>query len=491
MGSGFALPMRLFFSVVLIGGALGLGQAPFGLWFVSLLALLGALFGFGYVKSTASAFTYGWGLGLGYFLLTLRWIVEPFLIEADRYGWMAPFALFLLASGMALFWAFSFAISYRVAERSIWSIVAFLSAAEIARSLVLTGFPWALLGHIWIDTPIAQLSALVGPHGLTLITLGLSGSIFLLLKRRWQYVVFPIVFVFSWFAIQVPILGEDPSRPVIRIVQPNVAQTEKWDPAHKVVHLNRLIELSQGGAETPDLVVWPETALAQLIEFAQPSIDSISDSMAGVPVISGIQRRVSDNIYHNSMILIGRGGEINAVYDKRHLVPFGEYFPGGELAARLGLAGFASSQGAGFSKGATDRLVEIPSVGLARALICYEGIFAEEISAGQKRASMMILITNDAWFGESAGPQQHLVQARFRAIEQGLPMIRSANTGISAMIDPYGRIIQALGLGQASKIDARLPSALSTTIYARFGDWPAIFSCLILACFVCLRRNCD
>lgn len=188
------------------------------------------------------------------------------------------------------------------------------------------------------------------------------------------------------------------------------------------------------------------------------------------------------------MVMIGRGGTIDAIYDKRHLVPFGEYFPGGELAALLGLTGFASSQGAGFSIGATDQLIEIPNIGTARALICYEGIFAEEISVGQKRASLIILITNDAWFGESAGPQQHLVQARFRAIEQGLPMIRSANTGISAMIDPYGRAIHSLGLGQTGIIDARLPTALPATTYSKYGDWPALIACLLLVSFVSTRK---
>ena len=278
---------------------------------------------------------------------------------------------------------------------------------------------------------------------------------------------------------------------MVRLIQPNVPQNEKWDPILGLAHFDRMLAFTSAGDARPDLIVWPETAVTSLYEFAQPSFDLMAEAAQGAPLISGVQRRARESIYHNSMIVVDRGGEISGVYDKQHLVPFGEFFPGGELAARFGLYGFASSQGYGFSPGQGPDALQINGIGLARPLICYEGIFAEEIAPKGPRPRLMIMITNDAWFGKDAGPTQHLAQARLRAIEQGLPMVRVANTGISAMIDARGRVTGRIELGETAYLDLPLPPQLPITLFGRFGDWPllALLAALCLLVLLSIRRE--
>jgi len=477
-------------TLVLLGVAAGLGQAPTDLWFGTILALAAILALFRSSHSTRAAFGAGWWSGLGYFAFSLRWIVEPFLVDAATYGWMAPFALILMASGAALFWGAAGYFAFRFCRPLDVGFVATLSLVEIARSLILTGFPWALVGHIWIDTPLALTAAIWGPHGLTLIALLLALSIARLVSGGWLWAIAPAGAAVAFFALSPPTLQTPADAPLIRIAQPNIPQQEKWDPRKKPDNFARLLSLSSLPSGDPDLIVWPETALAEILERAGPSIDTISDLVGDVPLITGVQRRERDDIYHNSLIMIETGGEVTATYDKQHLVPFGEYFPGGELAARLGLRGFASSQGFGFTPGSTETKIDIPGIGSARLLICYEGIFSEELTTDE-RPNLLLLITNDAWFGKGAGPEQHLAQARLRSIEQGLPMVRAANTGISAMIDPYGRLISTLALDEQGVLDVQLPQPVPATLYARYGDFLAIVAALmlLLTSILRMRRN--
>ena len=472
-------------ALALLGVAAGMGQAPLDAWFVALPAL--ALW-LNLAQAQGRDFLHGWVFGIGYFAFSLRWIVEPFMVNPARDGWMAPFALVLMAAGAGLFWG----LASWLAARNLWRLVLLIIVAEVTRSLILTGFPWALVGHIWIDTPLAQIAAFTGPHGLTLVTMLLAWSLAALAAGRSLAGAVPVAAVaISLLLDPGPLSKAQAESQIVRMVQPNVPQSEKWDPVLRLVHFNRMLALTSEGAVRPDLIVWPETAVSQLMEFAQPSFDLMSEAAQGAPLITGVQRRRTGEIYHNSLVVLGRGGVIQNIYDKQHLVPFGEYFPGGELAARLGLRGFASSQGFGFTDGQTSASLDIRNIGRVRPLICYEGIFAEEITQGPDRPRLMVLITNDAWFGDAAGPFQHLAQARLRAIEQGLPMVRVANTGISAMIDGKGRLTQTMPLGHAGYVDVELPPALAPTFYARFGDWPAlcVLIALLLVHFLTGRRD--
>lgn len=297
----------------------------------------------------------------------------------------------------------------------------------------------------------------------------------------------PAAFAAMWVGMA-PVAVSENDGQIVRLVQPNAKQIEKWDPDYAQVFLNRLLDFTGQGA-VPDLVVWPETAIPYLLEYAGEEIDRASEAARGAPIVLGINRR-EDTRYYNTLLVVEMGGIISAVYDKAHIVPFGEFIPGGELLRKVGIDGYAASTGGAFSAGRGARTIDIPNIGLARPLICYEGIFAEEIGA-QERPRLMVLITNDAWFGPDAGPQQHLAQARLRAIEQGLPMVRVANTGISAMIDAHGRITEQIGMNTAGFIDAPLPIALPATIYSRHGDWPILATLLLslIGSAACSRRN--
>ena len=472
-------PARLM-AYAVMGLIAALGQAPLGQFYLTILGLALLIHALGHEAGWRRVAVAAWAFGLGYFAVTLHWIVQPFLVDVARHGWMAPFALLFMAAGMALFWGAAGALAALPGRgrATPLALVAALALAEMTRSLVLTGFPWALLGHAWIGTPIAQLAAFVGPHGLTLLMLGLAALLAALWPRPW--LAAPVAALgLGWLMLDPgppPQAGTE--APMVRIVQPNAEQALKWDPGMAEEFFVRQLRLTaQGGSgadpgRVPDLVVWPETAVQWLLEYSDDVLRDVAAAARGAPVVLGIQRRDGGR-YYNSLIVVDREGAATQLYDKWHLVPFGEYIPLGEMLSRFGLRGLAASEGGGFSAGPGPALIEVPGLGPAMPLICYEGIFAEEVNAAPGRARLLILITNDAWFGNWAGPEQHFAQARLRAIEQGLPLVRAANTGISGLIDPRGRVLGRIELGQADALDLPLPEALPPTPYVRWGDWPA------------------
>ena len=485
-------------AALLAGAATGLGQAPFS-WIM--LALIGLAAGFTLFQATQTprqAAAVGWAFGVGYFALTLSWIVEPFLIDIARHGWMAPFALIGMAAGMALFWGAAFGLAkwLQPAGGQGIALVIFWTLAEVARTYVLTGFPWGLLSYIWLDTGLDQMAAYLGPHGLTLLTLAGIWALLAAFNHQKRLILLPLVILpfvgMIWFGLAQAALGpasaED--RPVVRLIQPNAPQHQKWDPEMIPMFFGRSLEFTSAAphGDAPDVIIWPETSVPYLLNNAQSALDRISQATGGIPVVLGIQRR-NAGLYHNSLVVLGPDGQITDTYDKSHLVPFGEYMPGGALASALNLKGLAAKEGYGFGAGAGLRLIEIAGLGRAIPLICYEAIFPHEVGGLDQRADWLLQITNDAWFGNLTGPQQHLAQARFRAIEQGLPMVRAANTGISAMIDGRGQIVASLGLGVAGFLDVALPPPLPETIYARSGDWPLLLLLIISVAILLLKSR--
>jgi apolipoprotein N-acyltransferase len=216
-----------------------------------------------------------------------------------------------------------------------------------------------------------------------------------------------------------------------------------------------------------------------MLDQAGPAFEAIRRAAGGAPVVLGLQRREGAR-YYNSLVRLDAQGEVSALYDKHHLVPFGEYMPFGDFLAGFGIHGLASNEGHGYSAGPGPRLIELGALGQALPLICYEGVFPQDVGDYADRPDLLLLITNDAWFGRISGPYQHLAQARLRSAEQGLPMIRVANTGVSAMIDAAGRVTASLPLGETGWTDTPLPPALPPTIYARTGDGPVVVFALIL-----------
>lgn len=482
-----------------LGALAGLGQAPASLPVATLAALVVLML---LQRGGGLGFGAGWAFGLGHFALSLRWMVEPFLVEPERTGWMAPFALLLAAAGFALFWGLPFALARRL-RLGPWGLAALWTAAEMARAFLLTGFPWALLGHVWLGTPLEQLAALVGAHGLTLMTLMAAAAMASPVPLALRAVAPALLLVGALLLDPGQAPAPDPAAPVIRVVQPNVPQSEKWDPARMPAHVRRLVALSGpppgGGAAPADLVVWPETALTDLLDWSGPVLAAGTAAAGGAPLATGGFDQDAEGRFFNTLAVTDGQGRVLSTYDKVHLVPFGEYMPFRGLLEGWGLDLLANFQGPGFTAAEGAELLDLPGIGPARALICYEGIFPEEIDAGWRRGlawltrgalfpealaaprpRLLLLVTNDAWFGERAGPVQHFELGRLRAIEFGLPLVRSANTGISAMVDARGRTLADLPLHEAGAFDAALPPALPPTLYARAGDWPVVLALLLL-----------
>jgi apolipoprotein N-acyltransferase len=371
-------------------------------------------------------------------------------------------------------------------------LAALWSLSEYARGQVPTGFPWGLVGYAWVETPVIQTAALFGPHMLGLLTLtaGLLPGL-----GTWRGVVVAAALVaagwgFGTWRLAQPV-PERAEPLVVRLVQPNARQELKWQPGMEQEFYNRHISMTRSPADPrPDVTIWSETAVPFVLGQA-PDLLEESAGAAGPEsrLILGIRRveaGESGERWFNSLAVLNSDGAAAAVYDKHHLVPFGEYIPFAGQVARLGLPGLETLTGSGFSAGDGPHLVSAPGVPPFLPLICYEAIFPAGLRAPEGRAEWLVQVTNDAWFGEASGPYQHFAQARVRAIEQGLPLARVANTGISAMVDPYGRVVASLGLGEAGYIDAVLPGALPPTPYVRFGDVPAV---TVMLCFLGLTAS--
>ncbi len=476
------------------GAAAALGQAPWDAWWLALPALALILHLAAKAPTRRAAFWRGYAAGAGYFALALAWIVEPFLIDIARHGWMTPFAVILLAGGLGLFWALAAAAGHG-ARLPVAGIALSLGLAEALRGVLLTGFPWALIGHVWIDTPVAQLAAWVGPNGLTALTLTMALALATL--RPWGVAASGAVTTLAWvlgaWVLSQPMPADRDV--VLRLVQPNAAQEAKWDNIEAQILFDRQLAYT-AVKPLPDLTIWPETAVPYTLERSPAVSAIIAQAAAGRPVAVGIQR-VEEDLdglrAWNSLRVISPDGTVAATYDKFHLVPFGEYIPLGDLAYRLfGLTAFAAQQGQGYSAGVGPVVLDLgPKLGRVLPLICYEAVFPGIPRAAGGRADWILQITNDAWFGTWSGPFQHLAQARLRAIEQGLPLVRVANTGVTGVYDARGQRVAELPFGKAAYLDAALPGALPPTIYARFGEVPvmALYLCGALVIFVSWRRR--
>ncbi len=487
----------------LLSGALaGLGHVPFSLLPLSLAGFALMFLLLAGADDWRRAARVGFLAGLGYFTVALHWLVEPFLVDAARQGWMAPFALFAMVAGLSLFWGAAFAAARRAALARnglalalAWA--AALALAELARGKLAGGFPWAMPAYVFSETPAIRIAALTGPYGLTALALLLTGLAAAFVRGgrplRLLALIVPlgVPLAAGWLLDRPDPVAAD--APLVRLVQPNAPQDKKWHPDFAHGFFDRQVAFTAAAADNrPDLVIWPETAVPWRLTPGHPALAQIAEAAAGVRVVVG-GVRPEGAVKYNSAAVIGAGGHIDALYDKHHLVPFGEFIPAGGLATLVGLPSYARADGYGFSPGPGPALLHLGGLGRALPLICYEAIFPRDVRTAPARPDWLLAMTNDAWFGTFSGPYQHLAQARFRAVETGLPMVRVANTGVSAMIDPGGRITAMLPLGVAGYLDARLPAARPPTPYARSGEWPwlALFLATFVAVFATRRRKVD
>jgi apolipoprotein N-acyltransferase len=508
-------------ALALVAGALSaLAMAPFNAWPVLFLTLPVMVWlidgaGAGGWRGVPAAAMTGWWFGLGYFVPGLYWIGHAFLVDAPTFAWLLPFAVLGLPAYLALFTALGFALA-----RLIWTadpsrviaLAASLTLSEWLRGQALSGFPWNAFGYALTEPlALAQTASLIGLWGLTFLSVAIFASPATLIddasrgRRPWTAPVMALMLLVAMGIFGGVRLSLLPTALVakvkLRIMQPNLQQDVKFNYAAKAEVMQKYLALSDRaagpqstGVRDASILIWPESAFPFFLTREADAMAQIAELLPkGTILITGSVRapdlppgtRISRA--YNSVYIIDHDGSVLSVYDKVHLVPFGEYLPFQDWMEKLGFVQLTRVQG-GFIAGTRRRPMDLPNAPRMLPLICYETIFPGDVASRDDRPGWMINLTNDGWFGISTGPYQHLQQARVRAIEQGLPLVRAANTGISAVIDPVGRIIARLGLGVEGVLDSVLPTAIAPTIYARMGDLPAAVM-VAAGLLVVLRRR--
>jgi apolipoprotein N-acyltransferase len=485
------------------GVASVLALPPFHLWpllFVTFPVLVWLLDGSGGgLRGIWRAALTGWLFGFGYLLAGLYWLGHAFLVDAQTFGWMLPFAVLTVPAGLAIFPAAGTALTRLLWTRGAVRILALavaLTATEWLRGNVLTGFPWNTFGYaLTAPLALAQGAALVGIWGLTFLAIAAFASPATLADERadtnrpWLPVTLAIVVLAALAVYGTLRLARTPTAFVpgvqLRIMQPNLQQDEKFDYTAKDQVMKHYLDLSRrvtgaaprGLADVTHLI-WPESAFPFYLLREPDALAQIGALLPeGAVLITGADRiedprRGENPRIYNSIMVLDHNGSVVAVYDKVHLVPFGEYLPFQTLLERIGFVQLTKVEG-GYLAGEPRRALVVPRAAPLLPLLCYEIIFPGEIMPRGERPGWLVNLTNDGWFGISSGPYQHLEQARLRAIETGLPLVRAANTGISAVIDPLGRTLESLPLGAEGLLDAPLPQPVAPPLYARVGDIPA------------------
>jgi apolipoprotein N-acyltransferase len=415
----------------------------------------------------------GWWFGFGLYAVGLYWITEAILFEAARFWWLVPFAVPGIAAVMAVFVAIPAAMAWwaRPGWRMSLTLAGAWVLADLARQFVATGFPWNPLGSVWefpgrLGDIMIQPASLVGVHGLTLATILLASTP--LLGWAWRGGGLAVLALWAGFGI---VRLDQPMPPApdltVLLIQGNVAQGQKWDRTLMVSIFRRYLALTREAVAKADghpaVVVWPETASPALLQTDGPARELIAEAADGATVLAGSVRFDAAERPRNSLFALGANGAVEAIYDKWHLVPFGEYQPDW-----LPL-GIQVVPGGGFAAGPGPRTLHIPGLPPVGALICYEAIFSHQVIDEADRPAWMVNITNDAWFGNSSGPRQHLAAARLRAVEEGLPLMRAANTGISAGFDAKGHELGHLEMQTTGVLAVHLPAPVMLPLYARLG----------------------
>lgn len=456
------------------------------------------------------AFLVGWSFGFGYFAAGVYWVGIAFLVDAARFAAVMPLAVAGLASGLAIFPGLATLVVWSIGGRALARVAALAGAwlaMEWLRSWIFTGLPWNLIGTVWaVSTPMMQLAAVTGVWGLSWVTVlaaAAPAAVPELLarpggSRPWVLPWWPtltgllvlglIAAGGTWRLAAAPAPGSDTvTGIVLRLVQPRIDQKTKWQPALRARHLADQIDLTLSpGFERVSHVIWPETAvpfflaeeplLREALKQAVPAAGFLltgaprlgAGTDAGSGVAAGSDSNLAGRRLWNSLHAVDSQGRIAATYDKHHLVPFGEYMPLGWLFGFTKLTAGRTD----FSAGPGPGRLDLPGLPPASPLICYEVIFPGQVVGPGERPGWLLNLTNDSWFGASSGPYQHLASARLRAVEEGLPLVRSANSGISAVFDGYGRRLASLGLNRRGVLDAPLPRpVVNIPPYAVLGNW--------------------
>ena len=488
-------------------GILGAGaMAPVNAVFLLIPSMIGLIWLTFDSSCVRGAFATGWWFGLGHFVTGLYWLANAFFVQPDRFGWLAPFAVFALAGIMALFPAVSVVATRALGHRStgVGRVLVFAAMwvfFEWVRSWIFTGFPWNLIGSIWtFSDAIIQFAAFAGVYGLGILSITVAAMPAVLIGNNgWRTNCSPflpisavmLVLFVVWAGGAYRLLGatdEIVPNVVLRLVQPNIPQKLKWASSHREKNFKEHLRMGaaqpEPGLPAPTHVLWAETAATYFIEKDIKLRRAIARSTPkGGLTITGAPRTVQrgDGMYQvwNSIHGIDEVGNVVGTYDKFHLVPFGEYAPLRNVFKFSKITVGTTDFSAGFGP----RTIHFKGLPPVSPLICYEVIFPGQVVDSLDRPEWLLNLTNDGWYGSSSGPYQHFDSARLRAVEEGLPLVRVANTGISGVIDGYGRVVSQLELGTKGALDSVLPSSLQMTLYGRLGNWIVILLILTLLVF--------
>jgi apolipoprotein N-acyltransferase len=481
--------VRPYLAAWLGGGFTALALPPLYVWpallgFALLLHLLRR------APRRRAAFALGWWFGFGYFLVGLYWVAIAFFSDAERFGALALPAVVLLCAGMALYPALATWLAMLYRWRSPTAAALALAVAWIAmealRARLFGGFPWNLIGYAWSGSDaISQLGALTGIYGLSLLAVVLGALPAGLLEpggraRWWPLAVAAAALALIWAGGMARLAGaavEEVPQIRLRLVQGNVPQEDKWRPEMRSHWFGHHLGLSARDGRGITHVIWPESASPFPLDQVEEARALIAQVVppGGLLLTGGERFDFSEDPAKawNSLLVVDDKGALRAHYDKHDLVPFGEFMPLRDLLGRIGLSQLARG-GLDFQAGPGRTTIALPGLPPFSPLICYETIFSGRVFAPGARPEWLLNVTNDGWFGHSSGPYQHLAMARMRAIEEGLPMVRAANTGISVVVDPWGRIQARLGLGETGVLDAALPRPLAATVFGRARHWPVL-----------------
>jgi apolipoprotein N-acyltransferase len=508
-------------AIACLAGALSaLAMAPFNIWPVLFITFPVALWlidgaAAGKFNGIPAAAIAGWWFGFGYFIAGLYWIGYAFLVDADTFAWLLPIAVAGLPAVLALFMALGFALARLFWTRDAFRILSFataLTVSEWLRGHILSGFPWNLFGYaITEPLALAQSASLIGIWGLTFLTLAIFATPAVLIddravtRRPWLPLATALTVLLCMGGYGALRLAQHATQFVpgvkLRLMQPNLQQDVKFNYGAKKEVMEKYLALSDratgpqsSGVRDSTILIWPESAFPFFLAREPDVLAQIADFLPrGTTLITGAVRPpdapagVKTSRAYNSIYAIDGDGNVLSIYDKLHLVPFGEYLPFQSVMEKLGFMQLTRVIG-GFIPGSRRDVMTIPGAPKALPLICYEVAFSGQIVAAGERPGWIVNLTNDGWFGISTGPYQHLQQARLRAIEEGLPIVRVANTGISAVIDPLGRFIGELRLGQEGVLDSPLPTALPSPVFARINDWPLAIVLAISILMITRRR---
>ena len=478
-------------SAFALGALVALALPPIGFW-PALIGFAGLLDLLRRAGDPRRAFLLGWCFGFGHCLAGLYWIAIAFFADAERFGALAVPAVLLLCAGLALYPALAALAVALCRCRSSAAAALTLAVAwlltELLRAHLFGGFPWNLIGYAFAGSAgLSQLAALTGVWGQSLLAVAAGALPVALLqpgaRRRSQPAVAAgLMLALAWAGGTLR-LPDAPIEPVtgvrLRLVQGNIAQHHKWQPELRARWFQRYLDLSARPGDRIAAVIWPESAAPYPLDREPEARRLIARVLPpGGLLLTGGERFDLESEpprAWNSLFALDDTGRILAVYDKYDLVPFGEFLPFRSVLGRLGLEKLTEGS-IDFQAGRGPETLALPGLPPFSPLICYEAIFPGRAVTPNARPEWLLNITNDAWFGDSSGPYQHFAMARFRAIEEGLPLVRAANTGISAMVDPFGRVQARLDLGVTGVLDADLPPALPPPPFARFGLWPIVIA---------------